>query len=76
MDYEETCMVQCVSNKKKLPAEILEFKPQAKLVVSVNRSFRLVLTWSGRYYEGRNSGLDFESDGPLPLRKSMQGLRG
>ena len=61
---EQTCSVRSVPGGKLAQAVIMEFKPSQRLVVVLNKSVKLSMSFNGRNYEGRAAGLDFESDGP------------
>lgn len=60
----ETCQVICEDNNKAVIADILDFKEQKMLAVSLNKSLKLLMPWNGKIYEGKMSGLTFVSDGP------------
>lgn len=62
--YGDQCEVLCENNNKTAPAEILDFKENKWLSVSLNRSIKLNLTWNGFIYEGRHAGMSFTSRGP------------
>lgn len=62
---DETCRVECEDNGKVVDADILSFKENSTLSVSLNKSVKLVLQWNGRIYEGKMSGLTFVSKGPI-----------
>lgn len=62
--YEDTCKVVCEDNGKTVIADILQFNETRNLTVSINKSIKLLMSWNGRTYEGRMSGMSFVSDGP------------
>lgn len=62
--YEDTCKVVCEDNGKTVVADILQFNETRNLTVSINKSIKLLMSWNGRVYEGRMSGMSFVSDGP------------
>ena len=62
--YEDTCNVVCEDNGKTVVADILQFNETRNLTVSINKSIKLLMSWNGRVYEGRMSGMSFVSDGP------------
>jgi len=62
--FEETCRVTCEDNGKTVDADILDFKQNKSLSVSLNKSLKLIMAWNGRVYEGRMGGLSFVSSGP------------
>lgn len=61
---DETCVVVCEDNDKKVVADILAFNEGRNLTVSLNKSVKLLMSWNGRVYEGRMSGMSFVSKGP------------
>ncbi len=61
---DETCIVVCEDNDKKVVADILAFNEGRNLTVSLNKSVKLLMSWNGRVYEGRMSGMSFVSQGP------------
>lgn len=60
----DTCEVVCEDNGKKVVADILSFNERKNLTVSLNKSIKLLMSWNGRIYEGRMSGMSFVSEGP------------
>ena len=44
--YDETCKVTCVDNNETVSADILEFKPQVLLSVSLNKTIKMVLKYA------------------------------
>lgn len=60
----ETCTVTCEDNNKVVTADILDFKEEKSLSVSLNKTLKLIMPWNGKIYEGRMSGLTFVSKGP------------
>jgi hypothetical protein len=60
----DNCTVLCENNNKSVDAEILDFKEHQMMSVSINRSLKLTLSWNGKIYEGRMSGMTFVSSGP------------
>lgn len=62
--YEDTCKVVCEDNGKTVVADILQFNESRNLTVSINKSIKLLMSWNGRIYEGRMSGMSFVSEGP------------
>jgi len=61
---DDTCEVTCLENGRKTQAVVLEFTEFIKLTVVLNKTIKLHLTWNGRKYLGKGSGLEFVSDGP------------
>lgn len=60
----ETCEVTCIDNNKTVLADILDFKQEKILIISLNKSVKLSMPFNGILYEGKMSGLTFISDGP------------
>ena len=64
--YEETAQVTCVDNNQTVKADILDFKPQVLLTVSLERSIKLTLKYNTKMdeYQGELYGRTFVSKGP------------
>jgi hypothetical protein len=64
--YEETCQVKCVDNGEVVTADILEFKPQVLLSISLNKAIKMVLKYVAKSdeYQGDMYGRTFVSKGP------------
>lgn len=64
--YDETAQVKCVDNGQTVTADVLEFKPQVMLSISLNKSIKLVLKYSNQSdeYQGDLYGRTFVSKGP------------
>jgi hypothetical protein len=64
--YEEICSVHCTENGQSVIADILDFKPQVILVVSLNKSIKLTLRYVPRHenYQGSMYGREFTTKGP------------
>lgn len=62
--YESTCTVTQDSTGKSVVADIMTFNENSNLIVIMNKSVKLNMTWNGKVYEGRMAGLDFISNGP------------
>jgi hypothetical protein len=64
--YDETAQVKCVDNGQTITADVLEFKPQVMLSISLNKSIKLVLKYSiqSDEYQGDLYGRTFVSKGP------------
>ena len=64
--YEETCQVKCVDNGQVVDADVLDFKPQIILSVSLDRSIKLVLKYNSKTdeYQGDLYGRTFITKGP------------
>lgn len=64
--YDDTAMVTCVDNRQTVKAEILEFKPQVLLSISLEKSIKLVLKYVTKSdeYQAELYGRTFVSKGP------------
>jgi hypothetical protein len=64
--YDETAQVKCVDNGEVVTADVLDFKPQLLLSVSLNKSIKLVLKYVTKSdeYQGDLYGRTFVSKGP------------
>jgi hypothetical protein len=64
--YDENCKVTCVDNNETVIADILDFKPQVLLSVSLNKSIKMVLKYAAKSdeYQGDLYGRTFVSKGP------------
>jgi hypothetical protein len=64
--YDETCKVTCVDNNETVTADILDFKPQQLLSVSLNKTIKMVLKYALKSdeYQGDLYGRTFVSKGP------------
>lgn len=60
---EQMCTVKSVPGGKLVEAVIMEFKQGERLMVVLNKSVKLSMSFNGRNYEGRAAGMDFESSG-------------
>lgn len=61
---DNTCQVTCEDNNKNVTADILAFNEKRNLTVAINKSIKLLMSWNGRIYEGKMSGMTFISNGP------------
>jgi hypothetical protein len=64
--YAETCKVTCVDNNQTVDADILDFKPQNLLSVSLQKSIKIVLRYNNKNdeYQGEMYGRTFVTKGP------------
>jgi len=64
--YDDNVQVTCVDNNQTVTAEILEFKPQMILTISLDRKIKLVLKYVTKSdeYHGELYGRTFISKGP------------
>lgn len=64
--YKQTTTVTCSDNGKSMIAEVISFNPNQRLVVSLERSIKMEMTYNtkSQLYMARQSGLEFASSGP------------
>jgi len=64
--YDDKTKVTCVDNGQTVDAEVLEFKPQSLLSISLDRKIKLVLKYAAKSdeYQGELYGRTFVSKGP------------
>jgi hypothetical protein len=64
--YENTALITCVDNNETVTAEVLDFKPQKILSISLQRSIKLILKYSptSDEYQGEMYGRTFITKGP------------
>lgn len=64
--YAETCQVTCVDNGEVVTADILDFKPQVLLSISLNKAIKMILKYHAKAdaYQGDMYGRTFTSNGP------------
>jgi len=64
--YEDTAKITCVDNGETVEAEILEFRPEISLSVSLDRKIKLTLKYDARSNEYQTDlyGRTFTSKGP------------
>lgn len=60
----ETCTITCEDNDRTMIADVLDFKEQKYLAVSLEKSLKLEMRWNGKIYEGRLGRMSFVSTGP------------
>jgi hypothetical protein len=53
---------------KMTEAVVQVFEDKVLLNVIVNKAVKINMKWNGQCYEGRNAGMDFESNGPAITR--------
>lgn len=73
--HSNTCSIKQANSSKMVEAEVYDFKEHAQLVVVLNKSVKLNMTWNGKLYEGKMAGLDFVTSGPV-VNKTKTGIRG
>jgi hypothetical protein len=64
--YDDTAQVTCVDNGQTVKAEILDFKPQVLMSISLEKSIKLVLKYVAKSdeYQAELYGRTFVSKGP------------
>jgi len=62
--HDDKCTVTCENNGREVTAEVLDFKEERLLNVSLDRKVKLSMTWNGSIYEGHGFGMSFISRGP------------
>jgi hypothetical protein len=60
-EYEDRCAIHNTDHDKTVEVAVMDFKPEARLTVSVQNSVKLVLTY---IYVGSQAGMEFTSQGP------------
>jgi hypothetical protein len=67
--HEQTVTLTCSDNGNSNHADVLNFIPESKLVVSLNRSIKLEMRYNARtkMYTAKQSGLEFVSAGPATI---------
>jgi len=75
--YSDTAEITCTENNQSLTGEILDFKPEQSLSVSINRQAKVILKYNTRNknYIGKVGTMEFVSDGPKEI-VTIQGKRG
>jgi len=66
VEYADTCEIHNTDRDKTMTVDILDFRPEKKLVVSVQRSIKVTLTYNEyhKVYIGSMAGMEFTSNGP------------
>jgi hypothetical protein len=64
--YDDIAKVTCVDNGQTIVADILDFKPQVLMSVSLEKKLKVVLKYNTRSneYQGELYGRTFVSKGP------------
>jgi hypothetical protein len=64
--HKQTTTVTCSDNGKSMTADVISFTPNQRLVVSLERSIKMEMTYNSKsnLYMARQSGLEFASSGP------------
>lgn len=76
-NYADTVDVKSMESGKTVQAEVMDFKPENSLSVSINRQIKLILKYNKhtKQYLGRAANMDFVSAGPEKI-VTAQGRRG
>jgi hypothetical protein len=66
VSHQQTTLVTCSDNGKSMTAEVISFNPNQRLVVSLERSIKMEMTYNSKnnLYMAKQSGLEFASKGP------------
>jgi len=66
VEHADTCEIHNTDRDRTMKVEILDFRPQNKLVVSIERSVKVTLTYDEfhKVYIGSMAGMEFTSSGP------------
>ena len=69
IEYADKCEIHNTDRDKTMTVEVLDFLPQKKLVVSVQRSIKVTLTYNEyhKVYIGSMAGMEFTSHGPQEI---------
>ncbi len=64
--FDDIALIECTDNGKKMEAEVLSFKEEQFLSVSIQRAVKLNMSWNPEknVYIGKGSGLEFITTGP------------
>jgi len=64
--HKQTTTVTCSDNGKSMMAEVISFIPNQKLIVSLERSIKMEMSYNNKnnLYMAKQSGLEFASSGP------------
>ena len=73
--HSNTCLIKMAKSAKLTEAVVSAFEDKKLLNVVVNKAVKISMKWNGKCYEGRSSGMDFESAGPT-VTKTQTGIRG
>ena len=73
--HSDTCQIKMAKSSKMTEAVVQNFEDKVLLNVIVNKAIKISMKWNGRCYEGRNAGMDFESNGPT-ITRTQTGIRG
>ena len=73
--HTDTCQIKMAKSSKMTEAVVQDFEEKVLLNVIVNKAVKISMKWNGKCYEGRNAGMDFESNGPT-ITRTQTGSRG
>lgn len=64
--FDDVCDVTCISNGLTEKGEILSFREEEFISLTIRRAIKLRLNWNKQagVYIGSMAGLEFQSDGP------------
>ena len=66
--HSDTCLIKMAKSSKLTEAVVQDFEEYKMLNVVVGKAVKISMKWNGKCYEGRNAGMDFESEGPKVTR--------
>lgn len=66
IQFDDVCDVTCISNDVTEKGEILTFREEEFISLTIRRAIKLRLNWNKKagVYIGSMAGLEFQSDGP------------
>ncbi len=64
--FEDVCEVTNIKNGQTVTGEILTFREEEFISLTINRAVKLRLNWNERakLYIGNMAGMEFQSEGP------------
>ena len=77
MAYSDKCNLKNTNNNTVVQAEVMDFKPQRSLTVSINRSIKVILQYkeTNKIYVGNMAGMEFTSAGTNEIAQFNKGRR-
>lgn len=77
MAYSDKCTLKNTNNDTIVEAEVMDFKPNRSLTVSINRSIKVTLQYKekNKIYVGNMAGMEFTSAGPIEIAQFNKGKR-
>ncbi len=64
--YEDTCVLHCTDNDQELTVDVMDFRPERYLKVSIEKQIPLNMQYQERFnnYVGSVAGREFTTFGP------------